>query len=687
MPYLIYNDDLGNEQRYQIPPGQQEIKIGRAPDSQVLFNSLAVGRKHGKIVVGGGAYLYYDLGTINGTRINGQKVPPEKPIPLNDQDEIAVGDRKIRFVVNLPRPAEQKKPIQQRDRTLRDAGDLQAVEQEEVVVAQPKIPPRAEPKIETKAVDAKPAEKPVTAQDAAVSLVELRRLQKENAALRAELQNVTAKAQSYDPAEIAQLKNKLEELRKILAEKDNEIRYLKGVAQDAERMRKEAESRAATANANLSGLLDKNAALREQIRHLESQIESIRAETSEKDAIVAELRDKISELNVRLEQARGKGGEAVEIIAGLKVKLAEKEREIERLKRDLDIREYDYKSLKEEVEQLREITQSDAGRHGELDRKVRNLEAIIDDNRNLISELRRIIEDKDRDIQALRHGVGMDDLEREHQRLLDDFHKKSREVDSLREQTASLKADFASVSQEKEKLLEKVRQLEESLRAKKSEIEDISDHPDYKAKLREIEKLKEELQRQEEELDKESNEIQKLLAKVQSLEEIKLSYEQEISSLRKEIAESKAREGRFPKDEQIKMLEEVVSRQLRNDSVSMRLDIIYDEMARKAEARTKGMNEVASEELKNFLMGISEAIESLLDSLLVLDSGTRDITRFLFVLGNKPLDQEARQALRGASPNEAAQTLRDIQRVLALDTERLRTAWRDGEKFWKEGKK
>lgn len=65
-----------------------EMIIGREPTCDIAIDNLAISRQHCKIVQSEGVYSIMDLGSNNGTFINGRKI---KVHNLNDRDEIILG--------------------------------------------------------------------------------------------------------------------------------------------------------------------------------------------------------------------------------------------------------------------------------------------------------------------------------------------------------------------------------------------------------------------------------------------------------------------------------------------------------------------------------------------------------------------------------------------------------------------
>lgn len=72
-----------------IPLPDGETVIGREPDAGVSIDSLHVSRRHARIVVSSGHVVLEDLGSKNGTYLNGQRITA--PVELTEGDEIGVG--------------------------------------------------------------------------------------------------------------------------------------------------------------------------------------------------------------------------------------------------------------------------------------------------------------------------------------------------------------------------------------------------------------------------------------------------------------------------------------------------------------------------------------------------------------------------------------------------------------------
>ncbi|MGH7999024.1 MAG: FHA domain-containing protein [Brasilonema sp.] len=85
---------------FELPPNLPVIRIGKpneqiAPDINVLAlpNADVVSRLHAEIQVEGNIYYIIDVGSSNGTFLNGIKLEPKKRYPLNLGDKIELGQQ------------------------------------------------------------------------------------------------------------------------------------------------------------------------------------------------------------------------------------------------------------------------------------------------------------------------------------------------------------------------------------------------------------------------------------------------------------------------------------------------------------------------------------------------------------------------------------------------------------------
>src|SRR5882672_2649766 len=74
----------------------QMVTIGRAPDNDVVVGDPATSGHHGRIEVRSGFFWISDLGSTNGTLVNGEPVIEKQ---LADGDQVAIGQNTIRFTL------------------------------------------------------------------------------------------------------------------------------------------------------------------------------------------------------------------------------------------------------------------------------------------------------------------------------------------------------------------------------------------------------------------------------------------------------------------------------------------------------------------------------------------------------------------------------------------------------------
>lgn len=72
-----------------------ETVIGRLPECDVQLNTNTVSRKHAKVTIDGGRFFVEDLGSGNGTFVNGQQITQRTEI--KNQDRIKLGPMLMRF--------------------------------------------------------------------------------------------------------------------------------------------------------------------------------------------------------------------------------------------------------------------------------------------------------------------------------------------------------------------------------------------------------------------------------------------------------------------------------------------------------------------------------------------------------------------------------------------------------------
>jgi pSer/pThr/pTyr-binding forkhead associated (FHA) protein len=78
----------------EIPIESDELTIGRNPDNGLQINDPSVSGRHCAVVRDGGRYTVRDLGSTNGTRVNGAIVQERR---LNDGDVVTAGSVDVKI--------------------------------------------------------------------------------------------------------------------------------------------------------------------------------------------------------------------------------------------------------------------------------------------------------------------------------------------------------------------------------------------------------------------------------------------------------------------------------------------------------------------------------------------------------------------------------------------------------------
>jgi tetratricopeptide (TPR) repeat protein len=95
VPFLVIVQ--GEEEGREIELLRDELTMGRGPDNDLVFPDIACSRRHAMLERQGDGWVVVDLGSGNGTLVNGNKAKREL---LRDGDEIEVGNTILQF--NMP---------------------------------------------------------------------------------------------------------------------------------------------------------------------------------------------------------------------------------------------------------------------------------------------------------------------------------------------------------------------------------------------------------------------------------------------------------------------------------------------------------------------------------------------------------------------------------------------------------
>lgn len=485
--YLEWLDIEGEVVRLLLDPKMEPATIGRTPQCSIYSKETSVSRNHGKIGWDSDGYYIKDLGSSNGTFINGER--QQRGI-LREGDVARCGEvLEIRVVGgDLPNP--KKKTLQLEDNKSRGNANVAKSEREALVAAARAARTGQSPDAQrTDARNAEPAaamaspprELPRPA--APLSVPPSRQPTPERPVPAFEV-DVTARPPTL--REVAEQTHRLNVAEQKAAAAERELAEVRAALVQAETSAKAVGGRSNRYEIELEGLTDKYANLKEHNQKLSGELERTRRDLRHAEDAANEAERAAKDLAGQIDQAREKAAEATELLSGLKVRITQKDRQIEELQRQLDLLEYDLRSARDENESLQSSFNREGGDLSRLERKLNLLQEVLQEKEALIEQLRLDLRQKDVEIRQVRMGVGISDLEHEKRRLLEDYHLATRRVDELNDR-------MLAQTKQAEELRAEVDAARQAVERKPAVLADVTDHPDYKLKLRELDRTQEKL--------------------------------------------------------------------------------------------------------------------------------------------------------------------------------------------------
>jgi adenylate cyclase len=112
--------DVGDR---QFPLVGKTLSLGRAKDNNVVFSSHKVSRRHAIVhAQGASEYSLVDLGSSNGTHLNGRRVV--EPVALQHGDVIQIGEQSLSFRLETAQNGEEEIYPTETQMTVRDVNEL-----------------------------------------------------------------------------------------------------------------------------------------------------------------------------------------------------------------------------------------------------------------------------------------------------------------------------------------------------------------------------------------------------------------------------------------------------------------------------------------------------------------------------------------------------------------------------------
>jgi len=89
---LVVNEGPKAGSRYALDA--DVVRAGRHPESDIFLDDVTVSRRHVELTHAGGVYTASDVGSLNGTYLNRERIDSAE---LRDGDELQIGRFKLQF--------------------------------------------------------------------------------------------------------------------------------------------------------------------------------------------------------------------------------------------------------------------------------------------------------------------------------------------------------------------------------------------------------------------------------------------------------------------------------------------------------------------------------------------------------------------------------------------------------------
>jgi phage tail-like protein len=104
---------LGDDVVARVPLTAQELTIGRSPNNTIVLPEATVSSHHARLQREGNDWLLTDIGSTNGTTVNGSTLLRQQPARLADGTDIAIGPFTLRYQAPEPVPEPETAPQEQ----------------------------------------------------------------------------------------------------------------------------------------------------------------------------------------------------------------------------------------------------------------------------------------------------------------------------------------------------------------------------------------------------------------------------------------------------------------------------------------------------------------------------------------------------------------------------------------------
>jgi chromosome segregation ATPase len=498
--YLEWLDNDGEVARLALDPAMEAVTIGRGPASSIYSKETSVSRNHARIGWEPQGYYLKDLGSSNGSFINGERIQRGA---LHEGDVARCGEvLEIRIFPGLP-PDAKKKTLMLNDpgpsgmrRAVQPTSAVTGTDREALVAAARAARlGQSGGGLRTDARPIEPAQREVPRQaPVAPNTTPRQDLRQPTPVPAAPVKPSTPIAprpvangpsSASQPALASQPSLPSADSQRRIAQLEEQLHTTRGALHKAENDAKAVEARSMRYSVELDGLSDKYVKLKEHNQVLSRELEKTRADLRSREDEAFEAGRAVTDLKSQIGQAREKAADATEQLSGLKVRITQKDRQIEELQRQLDLLDYELRAARDENDSLQSSFNREGGDLSRLEGKINLLQEVIQEKEALIDQLRIDLRDKDTEIRQVRMGVGISNLEHEKRRLLEDYHQSTRRVDELNDR-------LLQQTRQTEALKGELDAARDAAERKPAPIADVTEHPDYKQKQREVERAREE---------------------------------------------------------------------------------------------------------------------------------------------------------------------------------------------------
>jgi len=79
------------------------VTVGRHPDSDIFLDDISVSRRHATFTRGGSGYVVADLGSLNGSYVNRDRI--DSDVALTGGDEVQIGKYRLIYFAGSSKDA------------------------------------------------------------------------------------------------------------------------------------------------------------------------------------------------------------------------------------------------------------------------------------------------------------------------------------------------------------------------------------------------------------------------------------------------------------------------------------------------------------------------------------------------------------------------------------------------------